>query len=406
MGSFDSLRYRDYRLLWTGAALSNVGSWMQSIGLAWYVYQLTGSAFWVAFTTFANFIPTVLSPVGGVYSDRFDRKTILLLAQTGMMLAAGLLAVLAWIGRANLTVVMVLTFAQGLAIGFNGPAWMSYVPSLVPPEALVNAIALNSAQFNLARVIGPAIAGPIVATSDRGPAIVFAINAVSFLAVLVALGRIRTGSRSRSRVHGVWDLLVGGLRYTWAHRRIRSMVVAIAVMSFFAAPANSLLPIFAAKVFGRDASGYGILAAAPGLGAVAGALILGRLGHRVGPAFVAGAMVGAATALALFAVTPSFYAGVALMFLYGASFLLFVSGNNSDVQLQVEEDMRGRVLSIWILAFGLAFPLGSLLSGLVAEAVGAQATTFAGAVACGAWGVVLVWRNRGPAAVRVLEPGS
>src|SRR5262249_47201189 len=200
--------------------------------------------------------------------------------------------------------------------------------------------------------------------------------------------------------------LVGGLRYTWAHRRIRSMVVAIAVMSFFAAPANSLLPIFAAKVFGRDAGGYGILAAALGLGAVAGALILGRLGPRVGPVFVSGAMVGASAVLALFALTPSFWAGVGLMFLYGAAFLLFVSGNNSDVQLQVEEDMRGRVLSTWIMAFGLAFPLGSLLSGVVAEAIGAQATTFAGAVASGAWGVALLWRNRGTSAVPVLEPGA
>ncbi len=163
MGSFDSLRYRDYRLLWIGAVLSNSGTWMANVAVAWYVLELTRSAFWVSFVTFISFLPTVLSPIGGVYTDRFDRKRILLYAQAFMMVDAVALTLLAWTGRASLFPVMALIFGQGIGFALNGPAWMALVPSLVPPEAMVNAIALNSAQFNLARVIGPAIAGPLIA---------------------------------------------------------------------------------------------------------------------------------------------------------------------------------------------------------------------------------------------------
>ena len=407
MGSFDSLRYRDYRLLWTGAILSNIGTWMQTIALAWYVLVLTDSAFWVSFVTFINFIPVVLSPVGGVYSDRLDRKKILLATQTLMMLDAAVLAVLAWTGHATLFAVLALTFGQGVAFAFNGPTWMAFVPSLVPSDAMVNAIALNSAQFSLARVIGPAIAGGIIASSSDGPAIVFGVNAASFLTVLIALSMIRTRSVPRRSEHTIRDQLVGGLRYTWNNRRIRTMIAAIGVMSFFAAPASSLLPIFADDVFKRGAGAYGWLAAALGLGSVAGALILGRLGNRVSPPIIATAMIALGVFLALFAAIPSYPLGLVLMFLFGTAFLLFVSGTNSDIQLQVDERVRGRVISIWMLAFGVMYPIGSLLAGLVAEAWGAPATTFAGALACGAWGVAMTWRfRRGPATQPIFEPGT
>ena len=192
MGSFDSLRHRNFRLLWIGAFLSNVGTWMQSIALAWYVFLITHSAFWVSFVTFVNFVPTVLSPIGGVFTDRLDRKRILFATQSFMMADAAVLAVLAWLHHATLFAVMALTFGQGLAFAFNGPTWQAFVPSLVPSEAMVNAIALNSAQFSLARVVGPAVAGAIIAASPDGAALVFTLNAVSFLTVLAALWLMRT----------------------------------------------------------------------------------------------------------------------------------------------------------------------------------------------------------------------
>ena len=395
MGSFDSLRYRDYRLLWTGAVLSNIGTWMQAIALSWYVFELTHSAFWVSFVTFANFVPAVFAPIGGVYTDRMDRKVILLVAQTFMMLDAAVLAVLAWTGRANLFAVMALTFGQGLGFALNAPAWQAFLPSLVPPEALVNAIALNSAQYSVARVIGPAIAGVLIATVGAG--LVFGINAVSFLAVLAALALVRTRPAPLAAAQSVRDLLVGGFAYAWGNRLIRAMVGVIAVQAFFAAPVTALLPLFAADVFGRGAGGYGGLAAALGVGAVLGALLLGRLGNRVSQVFVAAAMADMGAVLVVFSSVHSYPSGLVLMVLYGVAFLVIVAGTNSAIQLQVDERVRGRVISIWLLAIGGFYPLGSLLAGAVAQVVGAPTTTMVGALVTAAWGLGLLWRFRSPA---------
>ncbi|MDP8956236.1 MAG: MFS transporter, partial [Actinomycetota bacterium] len=266
MGAFDSLRYRDYRLLWTGAVVSNIGTWMHMTALSWYVFLLTRSAFWVSFATFAYFLPTVLSPIAGVYTDQFNRKKLLGYAQLFMIANAGVLAILVATEHASLFWVMALTFGLGTGFTFNGTTWQAYMPSLVPPESMVNAIALNSAQFSVARVIGPAIGGVLLGVVGAG--LIFGINAISFAAVLAALALIRGGSRTPPQRRTVRDLLMGGFAYTWGHRRIRAMIVVIAVMSFFASPVTALLPIFAANIFGRGASGFGTLAAAMGVGSV------------------------------------------------------------------------------------------------------------------------------------------
>jgi len=406
LGSFESLRHRNFRLLWVGAFLSNIGTWMQSIALAWYVFLLTHSAFWVSFVTFVNFVPTVLSPIGGVYTDRLDRRRILFATQTFMMADAAVLAVLAWLHHATLFAVMALTFGQGLAFAFNGPTWQAFVPSLVPPDAMVNAIALNSAQFSLARVIGPAIAGAVIATTSNGAALVFGINAISFLTVIGALGLMRTAPFRPGERQRVREQLRSGFVYTWRHRRIRAMIAGIAVVSFSAAPATALLPLFAADVYGRGAGSYGSLAAALGLGSVAGALVLGRLGNRIGKRVIAAAMTSVGAVLLVFGATDAYPVGLAMMFLFGASYLLVVSGTNSDIQLAVDDQMRGRVISIWVVAFGVAYPAGSLLAGLLASVWGPQATAVAGAVVCAAWGLGMLRWAPGPSPRPALEPGS
>jgi len=406
LGSFDSLRHRNFRLLWIGAFLSNVGTWMQSIALAWYVFLITHSAFWVSFVTFVNFAPTVLSPIGGVFTDRLDRKRILFATQSFMMADAAVLAVLAWLHHATLFAVMALTFGQGLAFAFNGPTWQAFVPSLVPSEAMVNAIALNSAQFSLARVVGPAIAGAIIAASSHGAALVFTLNAVSFLTVLAALWLMRTPPFRPGERRRVREQLRSGLDYTWRNRRIRAMIAGIAVVSFFAAPATALLPLFAADVYGRGADSYGSLAAALGLGSVGGALVLGRLGNRIGKRVIAASMASLGVVLLVFGSTSAYPVGLAMMFLFGASYLLVVSGTNSDIQLAVEDQMRGRVISIWVVAFGVSYPTGALLAGLFASAWGPQATAVVGAVACLSWGLGMFRWTPGPAPRSALEPGS
>lgn len=407
MGSFDSLRYRDYRFIWTGAFLSNVGTWMQAIALNWYVFLLTHSAFWVSFVTFINFMPTVVSPIGGAYSDRYDRKLILLVTQSFMLVDAAAMAILVWLGHGSLLSVLLLTFGLGLAVGFNNPTWMAFVPSLVPPESLVNAIALNSAQFSLARVIGPAIAGGLIAAT--GAALVFGLNAISFVAVLVALLLVSSRHVPRATQTPVRELLVSGLRYTWNDRRLRAVIGAIGVSSFFAAPVSALLPIFAAKVYGGGSGAYGALAAAMGLGSVIGALGVARLGNRVSPLLVATSLIAVGVVLVLFAVIPNFVPGLVLMLLYGAAYLVAISSTNGDIQLHVEESMRGRVLSLYFLSFGALFPLGALVAGAVAAAVGVRWTTAVGAAVCVAWGARLFLRFRGPATAAhglpALEPG-
>lgn len=401
MGSFDSLRYRDFRLMWIGAILSNVGTWMAAVALSWYVFELTHSPFWVSFVTFINFLPTVLSPIGGVLTDRFDRRKILMAAQAFMMLDAVALAVLSLLGHASLFAVMALTFGQGLGFAINAPAWMAFVPSLVSARSMVNAIALNSGQFSLARVIGPAVAGLLIGASDQGVTLIFAINAVSFVTVLIALALVRARPTALPERRRVRDLLIGGFAYTWRHRPIRSMIGAIAVLSLFGAPVTALLPNFAADVFGSDAGGFGALASALGVGSVLGALLLGRFGNRVAPSAIARALVCVSLVLILFATIDVFAVGVLLMAAYGMAFLFIVAGSNSAIQLQVDEAVRGRVISMWMLAFGAFYPAGSLLAGIAAEAWGAPVTVLAGAVVCGLWGLFLLARSRasaGPAA--------
>lgn len=404
MGAFESLRYRNYRLVWTGAILSNTGTWMQNVALGWHVLLLTRSAFWVSFVTFVNVIPTVISPIAGVFTDRMDRRRILLWAQGFMMANAVALAVLAWLDLATLPAVLLLTFGQGIGFAMNVPAWISFLPSLVPPSALVNAVALNSAQFNLARVVGPAVAGGLIVAS--GAPLVFTINAVSFVTVLVALWMIHPEARPARDDRTIRAQLMGGIAYAWRHREVRTMIAAIGALSLFAAPATALLPIFASDVFGRGAAGFGLLGASLGVGSVLGALALGRVGNRVTVGAMGGAMVGVAAVLVLFAAIEVYAAGVVLLALFGAGFLFVVAGTNSGIMLRTEEGIRGRVMSLWTLAFGAAFPLGTLVAGVAADAWGAQPTTIAGAAACGAWGLGMMWRARGPAPQPVLEPGT
>jgi MFS family permease len=195
----------------------------------------------------------------------------------------------------------------------------------------------------------------------------------------------------------VRELLASGFRYTWNDRRLRAVIGAIGVSSFFAAPVSALLPIFAAKVYGGGSGVYGALAAAMGVGSVIGALVVARLGNRVSPAIVAASLVGVGVVLAMFAAIAAFAAGLVLILLYGAAYLVAIAATNGDIQLHVEESMRGRVLSLYFLSFGALFPLGSLAAGSVAELIGVRWTTAIGAAVCVVWGARLFVRFRRPA---------
>ena len=369
MSSFDSLRHRNYRLLWTGALLSNTGTWMQNVALSWYVLVRTNSAFWVGLVNFANFIPLVLSPIGGLLADRVSRRRLLLIAQSWMMVQAAALTVLVTTGAATAPIVLAITFGMGLGIALHGPTWQAFVPTLVPRESMVNAIALNSAQYSLARVIGPGIGGALIALAGAG--LVFGINAVSFLAVLAALVLVRPegGLEATDAVPPAG--LKEGFVEAWRNREVRALIAAITVTSLFAAPISALLPVFARDEFGVGAGGLGVLFATMGAGSVLGALTLARVGARrrqVRP--VAVAMVVASVALGVFAWAPGMAAALPPVFVIGAAYLFLISAANSGIQLSIADAVRGRVMSIFIVAFGGFYPIGALVAGAAAEAYG------------------------------------
>jgi MFS family permease len=374
--------------MWAGSVLSNTGTWMMWVALSWHVLQLTGSAFWVAAINFANFFPMWLSPLGGVLADRFDRKKVLLVTQSVMMVDGLALALLTQTGHATLWPVLGLTLILGFTFAADAPARHALFPSLVPRDAMVNAIALNSAQFSMARVIGPAIAGPIIALAGVAP--VFWINGASFLAVLGALWLVRSPYRGaqpgRPRI-----TLVDGIRYAWRHPVVRVMLIAITVYSLFGAPIQALLPVFADEVFGRGARGFGVLAAAMGTGSVLGAFLLGR-SSRVTPRVVGIGLAVAGASLIAFAAVPSFPVAVPLVFAFGGAYLFTISAANSQIQTSVDDAVRGRVVSLFMTVFGGIFPVGGLIGGAVADRVGAPITTLVGASVVLLWGLGLAWR--------------
>ena len=397
MGVFHSLRYRDFRLMWFGMALSNIGTWMMWVALHWHVLKVTGSAFWVGAVDFANFFPMWLSPFGGVLADRFDRKKILLVTQSVMMLEGVALAILSQTGHASAGVVLGLTLVMGLAFSLDAPTRHAFFPSLVPREAMVNAIALNSGQFSLARVIGPAIAGPMIALAGVTP--VFWINAISFLTVLGALVLVRSPYRG-PKPGQPRATLRDGVLYAWRHPIVRAMLGAVLVFALFGDAIHVLLPVFADDVFGRGARGYGLLVAIMGTGSVIGAVTLGRLG-RSSPRLVGLGLALTGASLIGFAAIGSFAAAAPLIFLFGAGYLFTVASANGQIQTSVDEAVRGRVVALFMTVFGGIFPLGALAAGAIADRIGAPVTTIAGGVIVVAWGVGLAFRGRGEQAMAV-----
>lgn len=376
------LATRDYRLVFLGAVLSNSGTWMQNMAVQWFVYQETGSAAWVGAATFAQFVPLFFAgPLGGVLADRSDRKRLLLWAQSWMMTLSAVLAAVTLAGAATAHLVIALVLALGVGFAFNGPTWQAVVPHLVPSEQLTRAIALNSAQMSTARVVGPAVGGVLIPLI--GPGGVFALNAASYVAVLVAIALVHPPPHEPRGAETVGEQLRGGVRYALEHRVLAWLIAAVLVVSLLAAPLMALLPVYAEEVLDAGPETYGILMAAIGAGSLIGALALGQFGDRVPtPRLIGGALVllGAATALvAVASLAPGAVLGVtltALAVLATGTFRLgAVAASNSRLQARADNAYRGRVLSLFLLCFGGAFPLGALLLGNAADLVGVQPVT-------------------------------
>jgi MFS family permease len=363
---FKAFTYPDFRLLWTGAFLSSVGTWMQTVAQNWLVLTMTGSASWLGFTAFLQETPFLLfSLFGGVLADRRDRRRILLLSQVVQLSTAFLLAGLIFTNHIQVWMILVLAVVVGFAQSFGGPAYQALVPTLVDREDLPNAVALNSIQFNLARVIGPVLAG--IAFYKLGAAACFGLNGLSFFAVIVALLLLKRGAPTGAASGSVLQNLKAGLVAVRDARGLRGLIGLSFVGSFCAFPLVTFLPVFAKDVFGQDAKGYSALLAAFGIGAVCGALGTAGFGHvkRRGALAVTMQMTFGALAVG-FALSRVPWVSYALLFGAGAAIVIVFAMFMTLVQQNADDAMRGRVVSVYSLAFRGAMPLGNLMAGFLA----------------------------------------
>jgi MFS family permease len=358
--------YRDFRILWFGAFTSTIGTWMQKVAQAWLIFEMTRSSFYLGLDDFLGQLPILLlTLVGGVVADRHDRRHLLIGSQYVQMATAFTLAALVLADQVRVWHILALSFTAGLGQAFGGPAHQALVPSLVERKDLPNAIALNSIQFNLARVIGPLLAGITLALF--GAAICFGLNGLSFLVVILALLSLRVRHIPPVERKSMLQELQSGLAYVRGQPAIVALTVLAFVTAFLGQPLLTLLPIFAREILGGGVGRYSELMAYSGMGAVIGALViawLGRFRHMGLTLLVVQVAFGAL--IAAFALSRTDWLSNLLIFLDGAALIMVFSLTASLVQLVVPDHLRGRVVSIYMVAFRGGMPLGSLWSGYAA----------------------------------------
>jgi MFS family permease len=362
-----SFRYRDFRVLWLGAFTSTVGNWMQKVAQAWIIYRLTDSTFYLGLDDFLGQLPILLfTLLGGVVADRHDRRHVLLGSQLVQMATAFTLAALLFWDAVHVWHILVLSFVAGLGQAFGGPAYQALIPSLVEKKDLPNAIALNSIQFNLARVVGPLLAGATLAA--WGGAACFGLNGLSFLVVIVALLSMHIQHTRPVERTSIAHEMKGGLRYAKGEPAIVALTVLGGLTTFLGLPLLTFLPVFAREVFHGDIDRFSQMMAYSGIGAVCGALIVAWLGkfRHMGRALLATQALFGALVTA-FALSRIGWLSNVLLFMTGATLLMTFSMTASLVQLIVPDHLRGRVMSIYMVAFRGGMPLGSLAAGFAAS---------------------------------------
>lgn len=380
--TFVSLAHRNFRLFWTGQLVSLVGTWLQQVALSWYVLTLTNSAFMLGAVSAIGSLPVLLlSLPGGVVADRVPKRGLLIVTQSVAMAMAFLLAALVHFHLVRLWHIIAIAAVAGSAFAFDAPARQSYQAELVPRQDLLNAIALNSAIFNGARIMGPALAGILYALI--GPAGCFLLNGVSFLAVIGSLWLITVRSAPPQRGLSAWDDMRTGVTYVWRTPAVRGFMTIVAVFSIFGMAYAVLMPVFARDVLHVGASGFGFLMTATGAGALAGALGLATFSRmkRRGD-FVFGAGLLFAAAVTVLAQSRSYYLSMAAMPVIGFAMVSQVATINTIIQHSVPDGIRGRVMSVFTFMFMGMMPLGSFIAGSIAERFGAPAAVMTGAVAC------------------------
>jgi MFS family permease len=367
-----ALTYRDFRLLWSGALLSSIGTWMQKVAQAWLIVTLTGtaSAFYLGLDAFVGEVPILLfTLIGGVIADRANRRHLLLASQCVQMAAAFTLAALVFTDRVHIWQILTLSFITGIAQAFGGPAYQSLIPSLIPKETLPNAIALNSIQFNLARVIGPVIAG--AALTAFGMVACFGLNGISFLFVIAAILALHITHVPPTGSARLRDQLTSGLRYVRHQPQLKTLTILGFISAFLGLPLLTFLPIIAKDVFQQDVALYTRFMTVAGVGAVLGALVVAWIGkhrHMGLMLLTIQAMLGLVAVA--FSLSKTVWLSQLLLFIGGAMLVTCFSMTTSLVQLLAPHELRGRVVSIYMVAFRGGSPLGGLVSGWLVTQTG------------------------------------
>ena len=379
---FRSLYHRDFSIFWAGNFLSNIGTWMQYIALGWVILVVSNSPFLLGLNGFLAQIPSLAFALpGGAIADRLNRRKLMLVTQTSMMLLALLLAILTSVRQITVREFLAISFLTGVASALNYPAYQALIPDLVPREDLMNAIALNSAQFNMSRAIGPTVAG--LAMGVLGAAACFYLNSASFLALIIALLVITIPPVQRDKGPRFWGSMVEGLRYLNEHRMIIVLLTVPAFLSLLGLPFIVLMPAVARNLIGVGASGLGFLMGGAGLGAVAAALIIAARGtpeHR-GRLILTSATLFS-LALILLSRTHTFWGAFLLLAVMGGTIVGTLTLANTTLQMTTPPELRGRVMAMYYVAMTGLMPFGNLQAGAIAEAIGTRFALGFGGTVC------------------------
>jgi predicted MFS family arabinose efflux permease len=360
---FKAFQYRDFRLMWFGACMSSIGTWMQIVAQGWLIYRLTHSAFLLALDQFLGGIPIFLfSLIGGVVADRAERRKILLGSQYVQMVCATVLTVLVAVGRIHVWHMLSLSFVSGFAQAFGGPAYQALIPSLVKREDMPNAIALNSIQFNMAVTIGPALAG--LALAKLGEQWCFGLNALSFLAPIISLSIITARYLPEKTTESLFGSLKQGLQFVRQQGSMEALIVLAFCMTALSMPLRTYIPVFVKDIFHRGPETYGNLLSLMGIGSICGSLTVAGMGNiRNKGRLALITLISLGAGITGFSLSRSLPVSYAMLVLVGASMMAVFATVTSLVQLITTNEMRGRVMSVYNCAFRGGMPMGNLLSG-------------------------------------------
>ena len=376
-----ALKHRNFQLFFGGQLISLIGTWMQNVAQAWLVYRLTGSSLLLGSVAFAGQIPVFLtSPLGGIVADRYNRQRVVIGTQTASMFLAFIFAALTLTHRITVAEIFVLAILRGVVNAFDIPGRQAFIVEMVGKEDLMNAIALNSSMFNGARIIGPAIAGIVVARIGEGWC--FFADAVSYIAVIAGLFLMQVSPRKQRPMGSPLEHIIEGFRFVRDTAPIRLLLFLLGLVSLVAMPYTVLMPVFADRILHGGARGLGILMGATGVGALLGALTLAtKTGvHGLGR-WVTFSCAGFSIALVAFALSRNFLLSTVLLVPVGFCMMLQMSSSNTLIQAMVPDELRGRVMSVYSMMFMGMGPFGALIAGAIADHLGAPLAVITGAVA-------------------------